>query len=58
MVLVVAETDLNNVRERLEETGEIVFQIGRIESGERGCTVNGSAGSWSGRSDWIATHNG
>jgi hypothetical protein len=42
----------------LEEAGETVLRIGRIEAGEKGCTVAGSAGSWSARTDWTATHYG
>ena len=34
-----------------ERAGETVFRIGRIEEGQRGCTVHGPDGSWS------ATHN-
>ena len=41
----------------LQQTGETVFRIGRIDAGERGCTVKGAAGSWSGRDDWAATHH-
>ena len=32
------------------------FEIGRIEAGERGCTVTGKAGSWASDQDWSATH--
>ena len=31
--------------------------IGRIEAGQRGCTVRGSAGTWSARADWSADHD-
>ena len=37
--------------------GECAFEIGRIESGERGCTVHGQAGTWNSPEDWSATHN-
>jgi phosphoribosylformylglycinamidine cyclo-ligase len=33
------------------------IEIGRVESGPRGCTVSGSAGSWNSPEDWSATHN-
>ena len=58
MALVVSPDDLNSVVQELEASGETVFQIGRIEPGEKGCTVSGNAGTWSGRGDWTATHNG
>jgi phosphoribosylformylglycinamidine cyclo-ligase len=58
MVALVREEDVKNVSEELERAGEITFQIGRVETGVKGCTVRGLAGSWSGRSDWTATHNG
>jgi phosphoribosylformylglycinamidine cyclo-ligase len=32
-------------------------RIGRIESGQRGCTVQGKAGSWNSTEDWSATHH-
>jgi hypothetical protein len=37
------------VTTRLEGAGEQVFQIGRVQAGNRGCTVSGP--------DWSATHN-
>jgi hypothetical protein len=35
---------------------ETVFRIGAVEAGERGCTVRGSAETWSAREKWSATH--
>jgi phosphoribosylformylglycinamidine cyclo-ligase len=58
MVLVVDEGDVAALTAALEEAGEAVFRIGRIEAGERGCTVSGSTETWSARADWTATHNG
>jgi phosphoribosylformylglycinamidine cyclo-ligase len=58
MALVVPEDRASAVTRDLEEAGETVFAIGRIEPGPKGCTVSGSAGTWSARSDWTATHNG
>jgi phosphoribosylformylglycinamidine cyclo-ligase len=37
--------------------GADVFEIGRIEAGQRGCTVNGKGGTWNSAEDWSATHN-
>ena len=58
MALVVDEAEVAAVTDALTEAGEKVFHIGRIEAGERGCTVSGSAGTWSARADWSATHHG
>ncbi len=58
MALVVAEAQAHDVTRQLEEAGETVFAIGRIEAGKRGCTVSGSADSWSARAAWTATHHG
>lgn len=57
MVLAVEPDKLETVIARLGQAGEQAFVVGRIEAGERGCTVRGSAGSWSAREDWSATHN-
>ena len=58
MVLAVAEADADAVTQRLEDAGETVVRVGRIEAGERGCTVRGSQGTWSAMADWSATHLG
>ena len=51
MVVIVAEYDAVAIVSALEGAGETVHRIGRIEAGQRGCTVNGPNDSWS------ATHN-
>jgi phosphoribosylformylglycinamidine cyclo-ligase len=58
MAVVVPEPEAETVTRLLEEAGETVLRIGRVEAGEKGCTVAGSAGSWSARTDWTATHYG
>jgi phosphoribosylformylglycinamidine cyclo-ligase len=58
MALLVAEGDVKHVTEQIEKAGELVFRIGRVEAGERGCTVAGPADSWSSREAWSATHHG
>ena len=58
MVLVVAEADVAEVTAALEAAGETVHRIGDIAAGEKGCTVSGSAETWSAQGDWTATHNG
>jgi phosphoribosylformylglycinamidine cyclo-ligase len=58
MVVVVAEADVAEVTASLDAAGETVHRIGRIVAGERGCTVRGSAETWSAREAWVATHNG
>ena len=58
MAVIVSKDDAKDVSEALERTGETVFTIGRVEAGDRGCTVSGSRGTWSSRDDWSATHHG
>ncbi len=57
MAVVVAADQAEAVTSALDGAGETVFSIGEIVVGERGCTVSGSAGTWSARADWSATHN-
>ncbi len=57
MVAVVAANQADAVASELEAAGETVHRIGMIEAGQRGCTVTGSAETWSARADWEATHN-
>ena len=56
MVLVADEADAESLIADLTETGEQVLRIGRIEEGERSCTVRGSADTWNATGDWEATH--
>ena len=58
MVAIVAPHDARSVSQALEAAGETVHTIGRIESGPMGCTVRGSADSWTARDAWTATHHG
>jgi phosphoribosylformylglycinamidine cyclo-ligase len=58
MAVVVAPDQLGPVLAELEQAGEEAFAIGRIETGDKGCTVAGSAGTWSARGAWIASHHG
>ncbi len=58
MVAVLSEGEAAGVTQALEAAGETVFRIGRVEAGQKGCTVAGSAESWSARAPWSATHNG
>jgi phosphoribosylformylglycinamidine cyclo-ligase len=58
MALIVSQDDLSSVSQSLEEAGETIFRIGRVEAGAKGCTVHGSAGTWAARDDWTATHHG
>ena len=56
MVAIVDANEMTTITAALEAAGETVFPIGRIEAGTHGCTVRGSAGTWSARADWTATH--
>jgi phosphoribosylformylglycinamidine cyclo-ligase len=58
MVAIVAADEAEAVATALTQAGETVTAIGRVEAGTRGCTVRGSAGTWSARGDWTATHHG
>jgi len=58
MAVIVSKDDMKDVMQAIGEMGETVFQIGRVERGERGCTVAGARGTWSARDDWSATHHG
>jgi phosphoribosylformylglycinamidine cyclo-ligase len=58
MALIVAKADVKDVTQALENAGEQIFEIGRIEPGERGCTLVGPAESWSAREAWSAAHHG
>lgn len=58
MVIAVPEDTVEPVVKRLEAAGENVFRVGRIEAGERGCSVRGGQGKWGARSPWEATHLG
>jgi phosphoribosylformylglycinamidine cyclo-ligase len=57
MAVVIGEDVIDNVTSKLKGAGEIIFEIGRIESGQRGCTVIGKAGTWNSPGDWSATHH-
>jgi len=57
MVLAVETDHVESVTTELVSSGEEVYKIGEITNGPRGCTVRGSAETWSARSDWSATHN-
>ena len=48
MAVIVAPEAVSQINE--------AFEIGRIESGDRGCTVSGKAGTWNSGQDWSATH--
>ena len=56
MVVIVGADEAEAVTAALEAADETVFTIGWIETGAHGCTVRGSAGTWSAREDWTATH--
>ncbi|WP_033922863.1 phosphoribosylformylglycinamidine cyclo-ligase [Sphingomonas sp. 37zxx] len=58
MVAIVAADEADTISAALEASGETVHRIGRIEAGEKGCTVAGSVETWSARAGWTATHAG
>ncbi len=56
LIAVVEPENAETVKAALEGAGETVFIIGRVEGGQRGCTVVGSDEAWSARSAWEASH--
>jgi phosphoribosylformylglycinamidine cyclo-ligase len=58
MVLAVEPDHARDVAADLEENGETVFRVGEVIDGPRGCTVRGSAETWSAREAWEARHGG
>ena len=56
MVLAVSPELSREVAAELEAEGESVSRIGEVIEGPRGCTVRGSAGTWSAREAWEARH--
>ena len=58
MVAIVSASDADGVTAALQAAGETVHRIGRVEADEMGCTVRGSAETWSAREPWSATHHG
>jgi phosphoribosylformylglycinamidine cyclo-ligase len=58
MALIVPREYVSDVTQALEKAGERLFRIGDLRAGGKGCTVSGSAGTWSARGDWTATHHG
>jgi phosphoribosylformylglycinamidine cyclo-ligase len=57
MVAIVGADEADAVAEALRAAGETVTVLGSVAAGQRGCTVHGSAETWSGRSDWRAEHD-
>ncbi|GAA4041893.1 phosphoribosylformylglycinamidine cyclo-ligase [Parerythrobacter jejuensis] len=58
MVLAVEPGKVETVMGQLREAGETVHRIGMVEAGDKGCTVRGSAGTWSATADWEVRHLG
>lgn len=58
MAIVVAAEKADAVTSALEASGETVARIGVISEGQKGCTVKGSAETWSAMADWSATYHG
>jgi phosphoribosylformylglycinamidine cyclo-ligase len=57
MAVIVAPEAAGAVTSALTGAGEAAFEIGKIEAGRRGCTVQGQAGVWRASKDWSATHD-
>jgi phosphoribosylformylglycinamidine cyclo-ligase len=57
MAAMVAPDAADAVVAELEQAGETVHRIGRVERGDRGCTVRGTAGNWGSDDEWTAAHH-
>jgi phosphoribosylformylglycinamidine cyclo-ligase len=57
MAVIVSADQAGEAATDLKDAGETVFEIGRIEEGQRGCTVLGRVGDWNAAKDWSATHH-
>jgi len=58
MAVVVAPANVDPVLAALADAGESAMRIGAIVSGDKGCTVTGSAETWSAKGAWEAVHHG
>jgi phosphoribosylformylglycinamidine cyclo-ligase len=58
MAVIVAPDQADPVGNALTAAGETVFRIGTVSKAAHGCTVGGSAETWSARRAWSATHAG
>src|SRR5689334_24049572 len=56
MAIIVAPHEAEGVTASLQRGEETIYEIGRIEAGNRGCTVSGSD-NWGSSGDWSATHH-
>ena len=57
MAVIIAPEEADTIEAVLQGASETVLQIGRVEQGQRGCTVHGQRGTWNSPKDWYATHN-
>ncbi|WP_333836977.1 phosphoribosylformylglycinamidine cyclo-ligase [Novosphingobium sp.] len=58
MVLAVEAEGADALAADLTAAGETVYRIGEVVEGDKGCTVFGSAETWSAREPWEAVHIG
>lgn len=58
MILAVDADGADQLAADLAAAGETVWRVGEIVRGEKGCTVTGSAETWSARAAWEAVHLG
>ncbi len=57
MVLAVSAEEAPAVAKTLQDAGETVFTIGRIEAGAKGCEVRAASAIWGQPEAWVATHD-
>ncbi|MDQ3247507.1 MAG: phosphoribosylformylglycinamidine cyclo-ligase [Pseudomonadota bacterium] len=56
MAVIVSASEAQGVASDLEAAGETVLRIGRLQAGDRGCTVSGAGGTWGSTDPWSASH--
>ncbi len=58
MAVIVDQNEAHAVADAVASFEQLTFfEIGRVEAGQRGCTVRGTAGTWNSTEDWSVTHN-
>lgn len=58
MILAVSPDNVDDVMQSLSDANEDATIVGEIISGQKGCSVSGSAGNWGSNEDWESTFHG
>lgn len=57
MAVIAAPADAAILAAQLQEAGETVYTIGRVETGTRGVTITGAGSTWGQKDNWSAAHD-